>query len=42
MLLHVKIPCCFMRIIHDITCKDSMLSHEDYTCCYMERFNAAS
>ena len=25
----------FMRIIHAVTCRDSMLSHEDYTCCYM-------
>ena len=42
MVLHVEITCCFMRMIHGVTCRDSMLLHEDDTWCNMYRFHADS
>ena len=42
MVLHVEILCCFMRILHVVTCRDYMLLHEDDTWCYMKRLHAAS
>ena len=49
MLLHVDIPCCFMRIIHAVTCRDCMLLHEydtymllhvEIPCCFMKIIHA--